>query len=435
MRARRHKQCHRLLAVLLVTGGLSCLASGLALTGSPPPLAELTLDLVTSTASFGSVFPGSFVLGDAVRLEIASELGWRLLAGAVLPAGAALQWSADGGATWSPFSTGEAVILDGQDPAWPGPRTLTYSLRLTVDWSVPSGTYSIPIAYRVEFTDQDPPMVYGFSVNDGAEFTRFRGVTLTLDAADPSGVGSMRFSADGEAFAEWLDYALTSGYELAGGDGPKQVWVQVRDRAGNISPSVSAGITLDTVPPVISGVAVIDVTATGATVTWLTDEPASSRVEYGKTPSLGHWSDPLPGPVTEHSVPLDGLEPLTVYYYRVHAVDRAGNESLTGPFELRTTGLLAPVNLSHSIHGRQVKLAWDPPPAGDPGQYRVWRRDVEAGETSFTVIYTGSAHSCIDIIALPPPGQSTSYHLEYYVTAFQGDLESPPSDLVTVRKD
>ena len=48
------------------------------------------------------------------------------------------------------------------------------------------------------------------------------------------------------------------------------------------SGSVAADEPLDDVtPPVISDVAAVDITGTGARITWTTDEPATSQVEYG----------------------------------------------------------------------------------------------------------------------------------------------------------
>ncbi len=87
----------------------------------------------------------------------------------------------------------------------------------------------------------------------------------------------------------------------------------------------------DATPPVISSVAASPGgNGTTATVTWNTDEPASSRVDYGISPgdlSLNSSSATL---VSSHSLGLASLMPSTTYYYRVTSVDFSGN-SATSP--------------------------------------------------------------------------------------------------------
>ena len=47
------------------------------------------------------------------------------------------------------------------------------------------------------------------------------------------------------------------------------------------------GKEADTTPPVISAVAASGITSSGVTITWTTDEAATSQVEYGLTTSYG----------------------------------------------------------------------------------------------------------------------------------------------------
>jgi hypothetical protein len=71
---------------------------------------------------------------------------------------------------------------------------------------------------------------------------------------------------------------------------------------------------------------------TSATITWTTDESATTRVAYGTTTSLGSTATGTTG--TSHSVTLTGLTVNTRYYYRVTSAD-AANNSTTSP---ATTG-------------------------------------------------------------------------------------------------
>jgi hypothetical protein len=64
----------------------------------------------------------------------------------------------------------------------------------------------------------------------------------------------------------------------------------------------------------------------GATVTWATDEPATSVVDYGTTVSYGSQAAGSVG--VTHAVPLPGLSPETEYHYRVSSTDTCGPRSL-----------------------------------------------------------------------------------------------------------
>jgi hypothetical protein len=81
---------------------------------------------------------------------------------------------------------------------------------------------------------------------------------------------------------------------------------------------------VDTTPPVISGLSAA-AGETSATVTWTTNEPATSVVDYGLNPTSLTSSASVAGLSTGHSVLLTGLTPGTQYYYRATSTDAAGN--------------------------------------------------------------------------------------------------------------
>jgi hypothetical protein len=83
---------------------------------------------------------------------------------------------------------------------------------------------------------------------------------------------------------------------------------------------------VDGFPPQIWNVAATpDVTS--ATVTWETDVPATSAVDYGATAGLGDTASD-PAFAESHSLLLLGLTPETTYYFRVRSADEAGNEAV-----------------------------------------------------------------------------------------------------------
>lgn len=116
--------------------------------------------------------------------------------------------------------------------------------------------------------------------------------------------------------------------------------VTAQDGAGNVSgPSneVSATIQGDTTAPVISNVTTSNVGGNSATITWTTDEVATSRVEYGTTTAYGSFTTLDNNLVTNHSQGVGGLSSNTLYHYRVISADGAGNSSTSGDFTFTTT--------------------------------------------------------------------------------------------------
>jgi hypothetical protein len=93
----------------------------------------------------------------------------------------------------------------------------------------------------------------------------------------------------------------------------------------------------DETPPVISNVNAGNITMTGATITWDTDEPATSRVEYGPS-GYGNSTVEDNNLVTGHSVNLTSLIPGIKYHYRVISKDSSGNEKISIDYTFTTSG-------------------------------------------------------------------------------------------------
>ena len=94
--------------------------------------------------------------------------------------------------------------------------------------------------------------------------------------------------------------------------------------------------TADATPPVISGVASSSVTASGATITWTTDEASDSQVEYGTSTAYGSSTALVPSLVTSHSQALSGLAAGTLYHVRVKSKDASGNLATSADFTFTT---------------------------------------------------------------------------------------------------
>ena len=95
--------------------------------------------------------------------------------------------------------------------------------------------------------------------------------------------------------------------------------------------------TPDTTAPIISNVGAGNISDTRATITWTTDEPADSVVEYWETSTPGTvLTTATTNAVTSHSVPLSGLQPETSYGYRVISQDLSGNQTTSTDFSFTT---------------------------------------------------------------------------------------------------
>jgi len=144
-------------------------------------------------------------------------------------------------------------------------------------------------------------------------------VTIDQGIGEVDATGSVELSP-----AKIIAYTLTA--TNAGGTVSKSVVIYV-----NPPPPPPTDIT----PPVIKNVSASSETETGAVITWATNKPGSSQVEYGKTTEYGltATSDEL---ATAHSITLSGLEPNTEYHYRVKSKDKAGNEASSTDYSFAT---------------------------------------------------------------------------------------------------
>lgn len=92
----------------------------------------------------------------------------------------------------------------------------------------------------------------------------------------------------------------------------------------------------DTVAPTISQVSSTGVKRNAAKINWVTNEAASSVVEYWRAGAAA-LSVLDPRLLSSHQVALTGLQRATTYSYRVHGTDRAGNRSVSPTYTFTTS--------------------------------------------------------------------------------------------------
>jgi serine protease len=185
--------------------------------------------------------------------------------------------------------------------------------------------------------DTSAPTVLLTSPASGA--TVSGSVAVSATASDNVAVREVRFFVDGAPLAthSTSPYSATWDSSTASA-GSHVVAAQATDTSGNNSSlsQVTVTVASDTTPPVISNVAASSITGSSATLSWSTNEPADSQVQYGTTTAYGSTTPLALALVTSRSVQLSGLARNTLYNYRVKSVDAAGNVSWSGNFTFRT---------------------------------------------------------------------------------------------------
>ncbi len=307
-----HSRKRFLPAAMLVVALIAAGSPGLAQAAdATPPSVNMTAPL---NGSFGG---GTSISLSATASDNVGVTGVQFLLDGTTNIGA-LDTTAPYGRTWNASSVAD------------GPHTLSARAH---DAAANSATRSISVT-----VDNRPPMGT-IDINARAVSTNSRNVTLTLSASDAlSPIAQMRFSNTGLSFSGTRAYAATTTWTLTSGAGTKTVYVQFKDAAGNWSTSpASDTIVVDTTAPTISGAAASGISQSSATITWTTDEPSSSQVEYGLTTSYGATSTLDTSLVVAHSVTLPALVSATTYNYRVRSRDGAGNERVGGNATFVTT--------------------------------------------------------------------------------------------------
>ena len=174
-------------------------------------------------------------------------------------------------------------------------------------------------------------------------------VTFTLAGSDNYTLAAnlrYQYRVDGGL---WSAVQTAATITLTGlSDGPHTFEVAAVDEAGNVDPHpVKRTFTVDTAPPTLSAVAVLAATET-ATITWTTDKPATSQVEYRVSGTTDWSSTPLDSTlVTAHSVALSGLQASVAYDFRVESSDTCGH-AVASPVQNFTTQNPVPVITSLS---------------------------------------------------------------------------------------
>jgi hypothetical protein len=141
--------------------------------------------------------------------------------------------------------------------------------------------------------------------------------------------------------------------------------------------------------PIISSVAAGNIGTTTAAITWTTDQPSSSQVNYGTTTAYGSVSALSSSLVTLHSVILTGLTPGTAYNYAAISAD-AGGAAASGNFTFITAPLIPVLSVISPVGGAHGNTGSNPAPTSLSIPY-----SSQGGNTIVAVCALGSTASSV----------------------------------------
>ena len=276
----------------------------------------------------------------------------------------------------------------------PTPSVVSPGAYITVSWTVPAGR---PLGDWIGlFAVGAPNTAYGSYYSTNASTS-----------------GSRIFVAPAQTGQYEFRYLLNNGFT---------------DVARSSAVTVGTSVVL----PVISAVQSSNVTTSTASITWASNVPTDSQVEYGTGTGYGSSTVLDTAKLTTHTVPLTGLTPATQYHFRVKGTDALGNPTVSGDYTLTTltasqdyTLTASPVSVSP---GGTITASWTAP-AGRPTVDWIGLFASGASNTSYLAYkFTGGATSGSGTFVAPL--QAGQYEFRYLLN--NGFTDVVRSSAVTV---
>ncbi len=227
------------------------------------------------------------------------------------------------------------VIEQGEIPATSFPLTSPASYAWATYTFSSAHTLALGQSYYLQFSAASSSTYEAFPIRKGMAYG-FSSATYFPD-------GYAQFSSSG-SWMGWTQWGVTNRT-----DGDLQFYF-------GLASGASAA-------PTISDVAAGSLTSSGVTITWATDQPSTSQVEYGISTAYGNITSLDTADVTAHSEALSQLIASALYHYRVHSTNAAGSEATSGDLTF-TTAAQAPVApvisniVAGSISSSGATIAW-----------------------------------------------------------------------------
>jgi hypothetical protein len=340
-------------------------------------------DVVSANGASQSTTSGNFTFTTPATTATPPNVGY-VFAWGISNTGAVVTWSTDVSAS-TQLAYGTTTALGQLSPLQP---TLAASHGVTLSGLTP-GTqyyfvaqstgangatgYSTVMSFTTTGTAPVGPPVISSVLASNITNTSAT-ITWTTDQASSSQVNFGTTTAYGSSST--LDPTLVTSHSvtLTGLTlGTTYDFDVVSANAGAMSTTSGNSSFLTTsvvyTPPVITNVTTTNLTSTSVTVTWTTNQPAWSQVNYGTTTSYGSSTTLDTNLVTAHSETITGLAAGTVYDFDVVSTNAAA-QSVTSPNATFTTPATTatPPNVGYVF-------AWG---ISNTGAVVTWSTDVSA---------------------------------------------------------
>ncbi len=401
---------HRIVGIALVIAlALGCIlaVAGVAHAADGPVISDVSANVTGETTA-------NVTWTTDVLATSQVEYGLTIAYGSVTPLDTAL-------------ATGHAVDLDGLIPG------TTYHYRVRSMDALNNETLSAD--YDFTTLDLTPPVISDVTAVDITDMGA--AIAWTTDEPSDSQVAYGLTDAYGEITPLDADLVTDHSVNLSGlADNTTYHYMVVSvDAWDNWAFSDDYTFTtLELTPPVISEVSSDNVTPTAATITWTTDVPATSQVEYGLTLAYGSLTPLDTALVTGHSVDLSGLTDNTTYHFRVRSKNAAEEETLSDDYTF-TTAIpvnhppVQPANTSPADGETGVSLtptlqssAFADPDAGDTHAATQWQITIFSGDYSAPVF--DSDRDTANLASIAIPYGSVGHATYYWRVRHQDDHEA-----------
>lgn len=192
------------------------------------------------------------------------------------------------------------------------------------------------ISYFTTIIDSVPPVINSLSAGSitttgvTLSVTTNEGASCSYAATDSAYASMTAFDAPNTGTAHTVAITgLTSstGYDYYVRCADTSTQVNTMTTSAHVSFTTAVA---DVMAPTITNIQTPSISQTGATVTWTTDEVATSRIEYGVTSAYGSFTTvDASADTISHSVAFTGLSAGTTYHFRVLSADAASNAGVS----------------------------------------------------------------------------------------------------------
>ncbi|MBN2092170.1 carboxypeptidase regulatory-like domain-containing protein [candidate division KSB1 bacterium] len=232
---------------------------------------------------------------------------------------------------------------------------LTFNEALAIDVTLPNREQSpgkdIDIPIMVSDVAGQNILSYEFNLMFNPAILIAKGITidgtLSQNWKNPSVVisdGAVKVKSEGTTALNGTGMLLILNFQVkpaaSPGNSSQLTFLNFKFNNGTPTADTQNGtffVIHDTEPPkILTGPSISQTTANSVLITWETDEPSNSVVEYGLTENFG-LSKSENALSLKHQVKITGLEPAQKYYYRVKSTDAYNNGPVSSPMGIFNT--------------------------------------------------------------------------------------------------